>query len=368
MKIVADENIPFVMELFSLFGEVVLSPGRLMDADLLEGADILLVRSVTKVNEALLSKSNVKFVGTCTIGTDHLDKAYLDSQNIAYTSAPGCNANSVVQYAVTALAYLDLLDTSKKVAVVGYGNVGSRLYAMLKALGFDCRCVDPFKTKDDCVDIVAFDDIFDADIICVHTPYTRTGPFPTEKMFSTHEFQKMKSGALLLNGGRGQVVDNDALLDYLSEHNGLNVVLDVWQEEPDMNTALFQQVQLGSPHIAGYSFEGRINGSTMIFEALASFLKLDKTEQQKHLDHVTGDALGAREEITAGSLREAIGKIYDIKRDHDDLAGAQSTLPGSFDVLRKTYHKRREFSHFECVFSGNDEEARMLKTLGFIIN
>ena len=364
MKIVADENIPFVNELFSPFGDVVLSAGRSMNADLLEGADILLVRSVTKVNEALLAKSNVKFVGTCTIGTDHLDKKYLEEQGIVYSSAPGCNANGVVQYVVTALAQLNFLGTHNKVGIVGFGNVGSRVYKMLKALGFDCRCVDPFKTLDDCPDLVSFDEIFDCDIICVHTPFTTDGDHPTEEMFSTAEFERMKPGAFLLNAGRGPVLDNDALLEYLKEHDDIEVVLDVWQEEPDMNSLLFNYVQIGTTHIAGYSYEGRVTGSTMIYEALTEFLNIEPGKRETILNSVKEKAFGEKETIQAKSLRDAVAQVYSIDKDHMDLENALAMLPQSFDLLRKNYHKRREFAHYICE-SDVGEDRQAMETLGF---
>ena len=366
MKVVADENIPFVNELFSPFGEVVLAPGRSMDSDLLAGADVLLVRSVTKVNEALLKKSQVKFVGTCTIGTDHLDKDYLDGQGIAYSSAPGCNANGVVQYVVTALSHLNLFDTSKKVAIVGFGNVGRRLYNMLKGLGFDCRCVDPFKTLEDCPDLAEFDAVFDADIVCLHAPLTVGGEHPTKGMFSTDEFKRLKPGVFLLNAGRGPVIDNDALVEYLNAQQDINVVLDVWQEEPDMNQALFRMVEIGTPHIAGYSYEGRVTGSTMIFEALAEFLDIEPAKRQAILEEVRALAFGEPVPLAATDLHDAILKAYPIEQDHHDLANAQGTLPASFDALRKGYHKRREFTHYIC--EGDfGSEAQAMATLGFLV-
>ena len=366
MKIVADENIPFVHELFSPYGEVIVAPGRQMDSELLKNADALIVRSVTKVNELLLSQSNVKFVGTCTIGSDHLDKGYLDSAGIEYANAPGCNANGVVQYVIAALVELSFFDFDKTVGIVGFGNVGSRLYRQLMKLGFDCKVYDPFKTETDCKDLVEFNQILGCDIISVHTPLTSDGAFPTKKMFSTEQFNQIKENVLLLNAGRGPVFDNQALVDHLTTHPKLNVVLDVWQEEPNINQNLFDLVRLGTPHIAGYSYEGKINGSTMIYEAFCKFLGVSQCAVQENLEWVLMRALGEKQPIQTHTVLEAIKQVYDIRQDYIALKNAKSTLPGSFDLLRKNYYKRREFSHYLHEQSG-DQDTQLLSALGFTV-
>ena len=271
MKIVADENIPYVDALFGELGEIVTRPGRDICAADVADADVLLVRSVTSVNQRLLGDSNVKFVGTCTIGTDHLDKNWLDSAGIEYRSAPGCNAYGVVQYVFSVLANLDLLRGQPKVGVIGCGNVGGRLYRTLKALGLDVVVYDPFLSKSNIPDLQEWEALYDCDIVCTHTPLTTSGPHPTEKMITTNFFSNLKTGCLLLNAGRGGVIDNNALSDYLDGDNlnNVRVVLDVWESEPDVHRKLLHQVIFASPHIAGYSFEGKTNGSLMIFTALA---------------------------------------------------------------------------------------------------
>ena len=275
LKIVADENIPFACELFSELGEVRLLPGRTMSHADMQGVDVLLVRSVTKVDKTLLAGSNIRFVGTCTIGTDHLDMAYMDAHNIAYSSAPGCNAQGVVQYALCALAKLGRLEQPAKAAIIGCGNVGSRVWAALKALGMQCKVIDPQLNKSEISDLAEFEAIYDCDIICMHAPRVVDGPYPTEKMLGLQELNKLKPGALLLNAGRGECIDNDALLTYLTNNDDLQVVLDVWANEPHMKPELFKLVKFGSPHIAGYSFEGKVNGTTMIFAKLAEYLGKD---------------------------------------------------------------------------------------------
>lgn len=346
MNIIADENIPFAKELFSTLGHVKLLPGRDLTAKDVRDADILLTRSVTKVNENLLSESNIRFVGTCTIGTDHIDNDYLLARNIGFASAPGCNALGVVQYDMCALAQLGQLDASLRYAVIGCGNVGGRVYRALKNLGFNCIGIDPHLTAEQIPDLKPFEAIYDCDVICMHTPRIQTGPYPTENLIGANELKKLKPGAVLLNAGRGECIDNDALLKYLRNNSDLHVVLDVWAGEPKMNPELHPFVEIGTPHIAGYSFEGRVNGSTMIFEALASYLERPQIWIDEELAKLRSRVFGPRQDISASSLSELVLGTYDIKRDHEDLKNVLDKLPTSFDLLRKQYFKRREFGHY----------------------
>ncbi|ABD80421.1 4-phosphoerythronate dehydrogenase [Saccharophagus degradans] len=368
MKIVADENIPFVNELFEPIGEILLRPGREITPADVKNADILLVRSVTPVNAALLEGSKVQFVGTCTIGTDHLDKAYLDERDIAYSSAPGCNAGGVVQYALSAMAVLGLLQDSPskdfKVAVVGCGNVGSRVYRTLSALGYDCIGVDPFLDTSTIPHLQPFEAIYDCDLICCHTPLTRSGPAPTEHMFNTDVFNHLKSGATLLNAGRGGVIDNRALLQYLNTHNDLTVVLDVWESEPDILVELLDAVALGSTHIAGYSYEGRINGSLMIHRALIDYLLAHGEHPEDTRRAIEAYVAKDKETINVTSFADAVLATYDVRDDDALLRQAVQGLPASFDMLRKQYRKRREFSHYQ-IEAAPPKLMPLLQSLGY---
>lgn len=365
MKIIADENIPFVDALFAPLGEVVLKPGRAISASDVSDADILLVRSVTRVDAALLDRSSVKFVGTCTIGVDHLHSDYLRDRGICYASAPGCNANAVVQYVIAVLAHQDLLRSQKKVVVVGGGNVGSRVYHMLDALGFDCFCVDPFLDADTvAMRLAPLEAIYEADIICMHTPYTTSGAHPTHHLLAKAQLAKLKPQCLLINAGRGGAIDNHALLDLAKGRKDIQLVLDVWEHEPNINTELLHHVSLGSPHIAGYSYEGRVTGSLMIFDALCAFLKRD---EQALRAQVCLQAFGEPVQISAATARDAVLTVYRVADDDARLRKAVAGLPTSFDELRKYYPKRREFSHYKCTIAAFDE-ARILRSLGFSID
>jgi len=366
MRILADENIPFVKELFGELGSVITLAGRNISNDDVKNIDALIVRSVTDVNESLLAGSQVKFVGTCTIGIDHLDQNYLHERHIAFASAPGCNAQGVVQYVFAALAQLRLLDKPLRVGIIGCGNVGGRVYRAMKGAGYACTVYDPFLTADQVADLGAWDTLFDCDVVCVHTPLTTVGPHPTFHMIGASFFSRMKSGALLLNAGRGPVVDNVALLRHFDQYNSNNIqaVLDVWEPEPCLNVQLRDKVSLGTPHIAGYSYEGKTNGSLMIYEALANWLGQTADKTAATLARVKQAAFGEPEWLTADNLMDAILHTYPILNDDKNLRAVSSCMATEFDLLRKHYPQRREFSHYRV--SGGVSENTRCTALGFL--
>lgn len=370
MKIIADENIPFVHHFFDCFGEVVTAPGRHLTASHVRDADILLVRSVTQVNEALLAGSRVRFVGTCTIGTDHLDTGFLKEAGIAYASAPGCNAGGVLQYDLAALTYLDAHWRAKKVGVIGHGNVGGRVAEVMHRLGVEVCAYDPFQSQTSIPYLTGLDDVLTCDIVCMHTPYTRDGSHPTHHLIGSRELQALKSDAVLLNAGRGGAIDNRALKRHLSENTGLRVALDVWENEPNIDTELLSLVTLATPHIAGYSFEGKLNGSAMVFESLVTSLGEDQARHQEHLRALLIRLRGQPSPLEASSLSEAISHTYDIASDDMRTRSAiaqagQAGVGVAFDALRKHYPERREFGHY---YSREHTESlrQAFLTTGFI--
>lgn len=324
MKIVVDENVLFAREYFGQLGELVLLPGRDIQAADVVDADVLIVRSVTRVDAALLSQSRVTFVGSCTIGTDHLDTDWLTAQGIAWACAPGCNATAVVEYVLAALAVLQVpLDGSARIGVVGCGNVGGRLLRCLQAHGATTACAyDPFR-HDAGVPWVGFDEILRCDVLCLHTPLTRDGLFPTWHLFNEQVINGLRSGTVLLNAGRGAVVDNRALLTRLQQRGDLHVVLDVWENEPAIDAALLAAVRIGTPHIAGYSVEGKWRGTTQVFASLCA---------------ARGIAMPAIDVVLPGEPAP-----YPILQDDSDLR-SRYALDGAqgFDALRKQYAHRRE--------------------------
>ncbi len=278
MKILVDENMPYARELFSRLGEVKAVPGRPIPVSELDDADALMVRSVTKVNEALLTGKGVKFVGTATAGTDHVDDQWLKQAGIGFSAAPGCNAIAVVEYVFSSLLMLAERDgfalKDRTVGIVGVGNVGGRLQKRLEAWGIrTLLCDPPRKDNGDEGDFRTLDELVDeCDVITFHTPLFKEGPYKTLHLADEKLIRRLKAGTILINACRGPVVDNAALLACLDEGQELSVVLDVWEPEPDLNVALLNKVDVGTAHIAGYTLEGKARGTTQVFEAYSAFI------------------------------------------------------------------------------------------------
>ncbi len=373
MKIVADENIPLVHAFFDHLGEVITRPGRQLSPDDLHGADALLVRSVTRVNHDLLRESPVAFVGTCTIGVDHLDQEWLAAANISWSSAPGCNANSVVEYVYAALCTLDVNWLDAQVGIIGCGNVGGLLHRRLKAQGVDCRCYDPFLAHEQNPDLASLEVVLDSDIICLHTPLTRTGPHPSYHLLGEVHLRQLKPGAVLLNAGRGSVVDNQALLQVLVDRPDLRVVLDVWEPEPEISPPLLDKVRLGTPHIAGYSYDGKLKGTEMIYQALCRHLERDPVHSLATLVPPLADnQLTCPPGDDWSALKRLILQAYDIGADDlalCELAASGEPLGDGFDRLRKHYPVRREFHNYQVVAAPGQSLSPTLQTwlthLGF---
>lgn len=377
MKIVADENIPLIHEVFDGLGDVKTYPGRSITAEHVKAADVLLVRSVTNVNESLLADSNVKFVGTCTIGTDHIDLDYLDNNGIGFSAAPGCNAHAVVDYVLSALVVLsiqqgfDLKD--RCVGIVGVGNVGGRLKARLEAVGVRCLCTDPLHDDQNIPGLVHLDQLIaEAEIVSLHTPLTTSGDHPTFHLFGRENLSRLKPGCVLINTSRGSVIDNEALLGVLLERNDLSVVLDVWEGEPEISLPLLAQVALGTPHIAGYSLDGKVNGTRMVYQALCSYFNFPESVDVNALAptvlKLKGDDVAACGVLD--SCYELVLKCYDVRRDDKDFR--QVMVPGncnrsaSFDALRKNYPERRELGVTGVdLGAGKDELRSALRAFGF---
>ncbi len=353
LRIVADENMPNVENWFStIASSIVRKPGRTLTKDDLAEADVLLVRSVTQVNEALLQNTPVKFVGSATIGTDHIDQAYLSSQNIQFHHAPGCNAQSVVDWLLAVLARMhvdhDLHWWQKTIGVVGVGNVGSKVVARLKAIG--CRVLecDPIRHENGLLDahVELADLMQQCDIVCLHTPHTRAGNYPTHQMINHAMLEKMRPNALLINGGRGPVVEHQALLSHL-EQNSMRAVLDVWPDEPEVPESLLNRVDIASPHVAGYSLEGKYMGTQMLAQAAYDWAKLTVPSHGSLPQAFNLDARLYQQEDADLWVSELILAVYDPARD--TVAMRQSVESGyisssTFDQLRKSYPIRRELA------------------------
>ncbi len=353
-SIVADENMPAVDDLFIDLGPIKKIPGRGMKSQDIKDADILLVRSVTQVNESLLAGSRVKFVGTATIGIDHLDTSYLDKNQIRWANAPGCNAISVAEYVMSVLGHfcdskLDSLQ-GKQAGVIGYGNVGKRVVERLQLLGLDVRVYDPFIKQNDYAHLASLEQVLDCDVLCVHAPLTRTGDFPTFHMLQLAQLQNLRHGACLISAGRGGVVSNAAIHAMAESRPDVRMAFDVWENEPDIDWSVVSCVEFATPHIAGYSLDGKITGTRMLFDALN-----DSLGRERHMvsnqDSLMDIDLAAV--ATENQLSHAIHYVYDVASD-DARFRAILTMPvidrgKAFDVLRKDYPIRREFSSYRLL-------------------
>ena len=381
MKIVADENIPYVREAFAEFGEVVTAHGREMDAQTVRDADVLLVRSITKVNAALLDGSRVRFVGTATIGEDHIDKPWLEAQGIGFASAPGSNANSVAEYLTATLLTLaewrEFDPRDKVLGIIGHGNVGTRVEAKARALGMECVLnAPPLERRTGDAKYRPLDELLRrSDIITVHVPLNRAGSDPTYHVLDAAFFEKAKTGCIVVNTARGAVVDGAALREALENGKVGASVLDVWGGEPNIDLNLFANLALGTPHIAGYSFDGKVNGTRQLYEAYCAFSGKTPSWNPRPLlpepecPEITVNGSG---DLMA-ELRKAVLSVYDIREDDKRLRKI-ITLPAEergkyFDRLRKEYPRRREFHNTRVqVNPPNTALANALAGLGFTIH
>ncbi len=363
MKLIVDQNIALASEAFNEFGSVQLVEGRQISNKLLKDADVLIVRSITDVNESLLKNTPVKFVGTATIGTDHIDSDYLSQNNITFADAKGCNADSVAEYVFTALikiATSEKTDLSKQtIGVVGIGNIGSRVSRLADELGMQVLKNDPPKEREGVENnFVNLDEILTADIITLHVPLNKKGKDKTAHLLNEKNLKKIKEGTIIINTSRGEVIDNQALLSKTKTKN-FRLILDVWEKEPDINLELLKETQIGTPHIAGYSLEGKINGTSMIFNALCSHLKkkpawqplLPKVEQRE-LIFPKGKTIEER-------LLNLFLSVYNIEKDIEGLRNilhlnTKNLRKEYFDLLRKVYPPRREFSNYTIKLSERD--------------
>ena len=377
MKIVADRNIPFVEACVGHLGAVELFDGRAITADKVKDADALLVRSVTQVNEALLKGSSVRFVATATIGFEHIDRAYLADQGIGFSSAPGSNANSVAEYIVAALLEIGHrkrieLDGSS-IGIVGVGNVGSRVAAKCEALGMSVVQNDPplaRQTGDPRYRVI--EDVCDCDFVTLHTPLTRDGQDKTFHLANAAFFDALKPGAVFMNTARGSVMETVALKSALTAGKLGAVCLDVWENEPNIDPDLLDAVDLASPHIAGYSFDGKVAGMVMIYEALCQHFDLS-------IEHTAGDFLPAPEvpKLSLDNrspdqevLKQVVTQVYAILSDdantREILTTSESQRSAFFDALRKNYPRRREFQNtIVHLKTPNPGLSSVLRAIGF---
>ena len=375
MKIVCDNKIPFLRGAFEPYAEVVYLPGAETTPEVVRDADAVVTRTRTICNESLLKGSKVRAIATATIGFDHIDTAWCEANGIAWSNAPGCNSWSVKQYISSVLAVLaqrhGLRLDALTLGVVGVGNVGSKVAEVGRAYGMRVLLNDPPRARAEGPE--AFTDldtlVAESDIVTVHVPLTRSGEDATWHLFDAERLGCMRPSQILINSSRGPVVDN-AALKYTLLGKGLKAaVLDVWEGEPDLDPELVDLLDIATPHIAGYSADGKANGTTMSVRWLAGRLGLPLTEwaaagipgPEQPLDF-TLDASGRDPQEV---LQEAVLYTYDVRRDSDALRASL----GSFERLRGDYPVRREPSAFTLGLRGGTRDlASRLEMTGFKVN
>ncbi len=359
MKVVVDKDIPFIQGVLEKYFDVVYLPGKEIDKTAVADADALVVRTRTKCNAGLLEGSQVKFIATATIGTDHIDLDWCRSAGIVVKNAAGCNAGGVMQYVFTALYGLAakkgivlpagtcVPDTPVRLGVIGVGNVGGRVAAMGEYMGFEVLRCDPAKERaqtlafnsgelhlKDFKDYYSLEYLLEnSDIVTMHTDLN-----PTSCGLAGEEFfAGMKDGAVFINSSRGEVVQDEALLRHSEKLSG--IILDVWNGEPALNLELLEKADIATPHIAGYSYEGKVNGTAMSVKALGEFFGIDALKGFSIVPQERNNNFFSKENLSQNQISEYFENIFPIFGHCADLKAA----PQNFEQLRSNFKYRREF-------------------------
>ncbi|CAL1329071.1 4-phosphoerythronate dehydrogenase [Candidatus Providencia siddallii] len=371
MKVLIDENISCIEQLFGNFDEVKKFYGRIISSKDLINVDALIIRSITKVNKILLKNTSIKFIGTTTSGIDHIDIQLLKSMNIYFSFAPGCNSIAVVEYVFSSILVLaerqhfNLCD--KIVGIVGVGNIGKILLKRLTSLGIKCILCDPPRAvNENSKKFVSLSNIVkQADIITLHAPLNLSDKYNTYHLMNLEHLSNLRDGAILINTSRGELIDNKALLSLLIKGKKISVVLDVWEYEPKINVDLLNLISIGTSHIAGYTFEGKTRGTIKIYEDYNNFF--DRSFRRVSLLSLAPkcviNEITVNGKLTQEILKRLIHLVYDVRSDDSNLR-LVSDINNEFDQLRKNYKERREWSSLKvkCNFQ---KTAILLNKLGF---
>ena len=373
IRIVADEKITFLKGAFEEVAQIRYIPGgEISKVDLMD-ADVLITRTRTRCNSDLLDGTPVRFIATATIGYDHIDTVYCENQGIEWVNAAGCNSSSVQQYLVSTLLYLinlrDLSPEKLTLGVIGVGNVGKKVAKAAEILGMRVLLNDPPRQRSEKGhSFVELDHLLkESDVVTLHVPLNRGGEDNTLEMVNDRFTESMKQGAVLINTSRGAVVQEEALLRSIENGKLSEVILDVFPEEPSIKPELLKAISLATPHIAGYSLDGKANGTTMAVQAVSRFFNmgLDSWEPASITPPSVTELLA---DATAGNLYETLWEVYqqsyDVSSDDRELRSG----PGEFEKLRGDYPIRREPPAFSVrLFQGYDELRIILEQLGFSV-
>ncbi len=374
MKILVDSNIPLGRELFGSHGEVEFFEGRSLSREQLKDSQALIVRSVTKVNEDLLKDSTIQFVGTATIGTDHIDLPYLDKNKIGFAYAPGCNCNAVGDYVISMLLKLHRQKKinleNKTLGIVGFGNVGKNLAPKARAIGLNVLACDPplEKSHPGKYPLVDYSSLIEkSHFLSFHVPLSKEGPHKTLGLINQNFLEGLRQAELIINTSRGPIIHSESLINWKKQNPKNSLVLDVFPNEPLILPELVDVCDYVSPHIAGYSAEGKIRGSFMIYEEFCHFFNLPPGDMdwpllEKKL------SLNWKPSSKLLQMESLAHEIFDFTSEDFKLRQSlQSQNPGAgFDALRKNFPERRDFSAYK-LFADSDSQSlpEELKDLGF---
>ena len=375
LKIIADDKIPFLKGVMEPYADIIYLPGAKTTAGDVRDADAIFTRTRTKCNEALLKGSRVRLIATATIGFDHIDTAYCETAGIRWVNAPGCNSWSVQQYitaAIATLAYQRKFSLSGlTIGVIGVGNVGSKVAKAAEALGMRVLLNDPPRAdREGAGMFVSLDALLsESDIVTCHTPLTKEGPYPTYHLASDLFFSKMKEKAVFINTSRGPVTDTGALKQAIKKNKLSDYILDVWEGEPDPDPDLLNGAFIGTPHIAGYSSDGKANGTAACVREFCRFFGIDALkdwypESVPQPPMPTTFTIDGEGKSDVQIIYEAITHTYPIREDSDRLR----QTPSAFETLRGGYWIRREFKNFTIRPENvNQNISESLKNIGFNI-
>lgn len=368
MKIVADKNIPFLAGIAESFSDVKYLAGSDFTHDSIRDADALIVRTVTRFDEKLLHDTNVKLICSATIGYDHIDTHYCDTHNIAWANAPGCNSGSVQQYITSALIVIarkkgfDL--KGKTIGIVGVGNVGKKVAKACQLLGMRVLLNDPprqsAEKSNEFVDLEIIKQ--EADIITFHTPLTKDGIYRTFHLADKDFFESLPKRPIIINSARGGIVDTEAIKEALKSDQISGAIIDCWENEPTIDLEYMNMVDIATPHIAGYSADGKANATRMSLETIAHFFHLNDSpiKQVKAPNPVNPTIDLDKYTLSDNRVYEAILEIYNPLNDFAKLQSA----PQTFKQLRNEYPLRREALAY-TVIGYSREEKDILEGFGF---
>ena len=366
MKIVADDKIPYLRGVFEKFAQVVYLPGKSITPADVADADALIVRTRTRCDKALLADSSVRCVATATIGFDHINPGELAECGIKWSNAPGCNADSVKNYISSALVSGGMDLCGKTIGIIGAGHVGSRVAVAAKSLGMDVLLNDPPRAeKEGSAGFTELDELLaKSDVVTLHVPLEKGGKYPTVGMADEAFFQKMRHGAWFFNSCRGEAIDERAFLEAKNSGRIGMALMDVWPGEPDLKKELLDAVELATPHIAGYSADGKANGTTAAVRFVAGELGISELTEWKPA--ALPEPVYERKidlsgiQSSAEALKKAILHTYDIRKDVEMLKKG----PEKFEALRGSYWIRREFSAYTVCHAPENIRENLIR-LGF---